>query len=47
MSNTKGTSAIVAPSGGGTQSGLGEKFSPDLFTGNGNSSNNNPNFETS
>ncbi|TSJ44729.1 SpvB/TcaC N-terminal domain-containing protein [Fluviicola chungangensis] len=36
MSNTKGTSAIVAPSGGGAQSGLGEKFSPDLFTGTGN-----------
>lgn len=36
MSNTKGTSAIVPPSGGGAQSGLGEKFSPDLFTGTGN-----------
>lgn len=36
MSNTKGTSAIVAPSSGGAQSGLGEKFSPDLFTGTGN-----------
>ncbi len=36
MSNTKGTSAIVPPQGGGAQSGLGEKFSPDLFTGTGN-----------
>ncbi len=36
MSNTKGTSAIVPPSGGGAQSGIGEKFSPDLFTGTGN-----------
>ena len=36
MSNTKGTSAIVPPSGGGAQSGMGEKFSPDLFTGTGN-----------
>ena len=36
MSNTTGTSAILAPSGGGAQSGLGEKFSPDLFNGIGN-----------
>ena len=36
MSNTKGTSPIVPPQGGGAQSGLGEKFSPDLFTGTGN-----------
>jgi RHS repeat-associated protein len=36
MSNTKGTSVISSPSGGGAQSGLGEKFSPDLFTGTGN-----------
>ncbi|MDP3558337.1 MAG: SpvB/TcaC N-terminal domain-containing protein [Bacteroidota bacterium] len=36
MSNTKGTSVINSPSGGGAQSGLGEKFSPDLFTGTGN-----------
>ena len=36
MSNTKGTSAIVPPTGGGAQSGMGEKFSPDLFTGTGN-----------
>jgi hypothetical protein len=36
MSNTKGTSAIVSPQCGGAQSGLGEKFSPNLFTGTGN-----------
>lgn len=36
MSNTKGTSVINSPKGGGAQSGLGEKFSPDLFTGTGN-----------
>lgn len=36
MSNTKGTSVISSPSGGGAQSGMGEKFSPDLFTGTGN-----------
>lgn len=36
MSNTKGTSVISNPQGGGAQSGLGEKFSPDLFTGTGN-----------
>lgn len=36
MANTKGTSVINNPSGGGAQSGLGEKFSPDLFTGTGN-----------
>jgi len=36
MANTKGTSAIVPPSGGGAQNGMGEKFSPDLFTGTGN-----------
>jgi hypothetical protein len=36
MSNTKGTSAIESPQGGGAQSGLGEKFSPNLFTGTGN-----------
>lgn len=36
MSNTKGTSVINNPKGGGAQSGLGEKFSPDLFTGTGN-----------
>jgi RHS repeat-associated protein len=29
-------SPISTPSGGGAQSGLGEKFSPDLFTGTGN-----------
>lgn len=32
--NTKG--AISLPQGGGAISGLGEKFSPDLFTGTGN-----------
>src|SRR5262245_14524689 len=31
-----GTSAISAPKGGGALSGMGEKFSPDLFTGTGN-----------
>lgn len=36
MANTKGTSAINSPQGGGALSGLGEKFSPDLFTGTGN-----------
>ena len=36
MANTKGTSVISNPQGGGAQSGLGEKFSPDLFTGTGN-----------
>ena len=36
MANTKGTSVINNPKGGGAQSGLGEKFSPDLFTGTGN-----------
>lgn len=36
MANTKGTSVINSPQGGGAQSGLGEKFSPDLFTGTGN-----------
>jgi RHS repeat-associated protein len=36
MANTKGTSVISTPEGGGAMSGLGEKFSPDLFTGTGN-----------
>ena len=36
MSNTKGTTAINSPQGGGALSGLGEKFSPDLYTGTGN-----------
>jgi RHS repeat-associated protein len=36
MANTKGSSVISNPQGGGAQSGLGEKFSPDLFTGTGN-----------
>ncbi len=36
MANTKGTSVISNPQSGGAQSGLGEKFSPDLFTGTGN-----------
>jgi hypothetical protein len=30
------SSPISTPKGGGAQSGLGEKFSPDLFTGTGN-----------
>src|ERR1043165_728291 len=30
------SSPISSPEGGGAQSGLGEKFSPDLFTGTGN-----------
>lgn len=36
MANTKGTSVISSPEGGGAISGLGEKFSPNLFTGTGN-----------
>lgn len=36
MSNKSGTSIITQPSGGGALKGLGEKFSPDLFTGTGN-----------
>ncbi|MCP4702909.1 MAG: hypothetical protein GY862_39515 [Gammaproteobacteria bacterium] len=38
MSNKSGTSdqIISLPSGGGAQNGMGEKFSPDLFTGTGN-----------
>lgn len=38
MSNKSGVSSqiISLPSGGGAQSGMGEKFSPDLFTGTGN-----------
>ena len=38
MSNKSGASdqIISLPSGGGAQSGMGEKFSPDLFTGTGN-----------
>jgi hypothetical protein len=32
----KGQSVIQTPSGGGAVGGLGEKFSPDLFTGTGN-----------
>src|SRR5688572_888559 len=35
MANTKGTSVISNPKGGGAQSGLGEKFTPDLFSGTG------------
>ncbi len=31
-----GTSVITTPSGGGAVQGMGEKFSPDLFTGTGN-----------
>lgn len=33
---TSGGSVLSLPSGGGAISGLGEKFSPDLFTGTGN-----------
>jgi hypothetical protein len=33
---TSGGSVISVPSGGGAISGLGEKFTPDLFTGTGN-----------
>ncbi len=38
MSNKSGVSdqIISLPGGGGAQSGMGEKFSPDLFTGTGN-----------
>ncbi|HEX8504998.1 MAG TPA: SpvB/TcaC N-terminal domain-containing protein, partial [Hymenobacter sp.] len=36
MSNKSGASAISLPKGGGAVSGMGEKFSPDLFTGTGN-----------
>src|SRR6266567_3512371 len=38
MSNTSGTSEqiISLPKGGGALHGIGEKFSPDLFTGTGN-----------
>lgn len=36
MSNKSGTSVISLPQGGGAQKGIGEKFSPDLFTGTGN-----------
>ena len=38
MSNKSGTSdqIINIPSGGGAQKGIGETFSPDLFTGTGN-----------
>jgi len=38
MSNKSGVAEqiISLPSGGGAQSGMGEKFSPDLFTGTGN-----------
>src|SRR5438067_6280956 len=38
MSNTSGTSeqVISLPKGGGALQGIGEKFSPDLFTGTGN-----------
>jgi hypothetical protein len=36
MSNTKGTSAIVTAQGCGALSGLGESYSPNLFTGTGN-----------
>jgi hypothetical protein len=38
MGNKSGTSAqiISLPKGGGALSGIGETFSPDLFTGTGN-----------
>ncbi|WP_375419223.1 SpvB/TcaC N-terminal domain-containing protein [uncultured Hymenobacter sp.] len=36
MSDKSGAGAISLPKGGGAVSGLGEKFSPDLFTGTGN-----------
>jgi hypothetical protein len=38
MSNKSGTSeqVISLPTGGGALSGIGETFSPDLFTGTGN-----------
>jgi hypothetical protein len=36
MSNKSNTSVISLPKGGGAQKGIGEKFSPDLFTGTGN-----------
>src|SRR5512139_1351156 len=38
MSNKSGTSeqVISLPKGGGALRGIGEKFSPDLFTGTGN-----------
>lgn len=36
MSNKSGTSVISLPKGGGALQGIGEKFSPDLFTGTGN-----------
>ena len=32
---TNATDLIVLPEGGGAQSGLGESFAPDLFTGTG------------
>jgi hypothetical protein len=38
VSNKSGTSgqAITLPQGGGALAGIGESFSPDLFTGTGN-----------
>ena len=36
MSNNSSAEAISLPQGGGALSGIGEKFSPDLFTGTGN-----------
>jgi hypothetical protein len=36
MSNKSSNSVICLPKGGGAQKGIGEKFSPDLFTGTGN-----------
>jgi RHS repeat-associated protein len=36
MSDKSGAGAISLPKGGGAVTGMGEKFSPDLFTGTGN-----------
>jgi hypothetical protein len=36
MSNKAASNVISLPKGGGAVSGMGEKFSPDLFTGTGN-----------
>ncbi len=36
MGQSATSQVISAPKGGGTQQGIGETFSPDLFTGTGN-----------
>lgn len=36
MSNNPPAGVVSLPQGGGALSGIGEKFSPDLFTGTGN-----------